>query len=119
MTSNTINTKRRMPMNLEDIWAIFLHQLTLNINFISIKKNVYSGLPFLYIETIDSQVEKEEVEGTIQMASALSMRGKRLHSETIFVRKDGNTYVYRHRFYVPQEKMFCCGNLCSDCIRLR
>jgi hypothetical protein len=106
-------------MNLEDIWTVFLHQLTLHTNYISIKKHVYSGLPFIYIETIDDQVEQQTIEESIQKSSALSMKGKRLHSETIFVRKDSNTYVYRHRFYVPQEKMFCCGNLCSDCIRLR
>jgi hypothetical protein len=106
-------------MNLDDIWTIFLHQLTLHPHYISIKKRVYSGIPFIYLEANDDGVKKQTVEDSIQNASAFSMKKKRLHSETIFVRKDVNTYVYRHRFFVPQEKMFCCGNLCVDCVRLR
>jgi hypothetical protein len=47
------------------------------------------------------------------------MRGKQLHCETIFVRQEEHLYVFRHRFYVPQQKMFCCGNLCPDCILYR
>ncbi|MFZ3588046.1 hypothetical protein ACOI1C_01975 [Bacillus sp. DJP31] len=105
-------------MDLEKIWIVFLNQLNQDTTFITVTKQIYSGTPFLYIEcpkTIDVSL----LEKSIREASALAMKGKRLHSETIFVRKETNVYVYRHRFYVPQEKMFCCGNLCINCVRLK
>nr|WP_034670071.1 hypothetical protein [Ectobacillus panaciterrae] len=56
---------------------------------------------------------------TIAQISALAMKGKRVHAECIFVRQENTLFVFRYRFYVPQQKMFCCGNLCIDCIRFR
>lgn len=107
-------------MNLDDIWEKFLHELSSNSHYSFVQKQVYSGVPFLYIKTHETgEVPLEFIETTIKEASAKSMKGKRLHSETIFVRIEQNEYVFRHRFYVPQEKMFCCGNLCVNCVRLR
>lgn len=104
-------------MDLEIIWNVFLsHFNTVNeIEEASFKK--ITGIPFLYIKSRNG-LEKEVIEDYIRRFSAKAMKGKQLHSETIFVRQDALLYVYRHRFYVPQQKMFCCGNLCDDCIRL-
>lgn len=105
-------------MDLEVIWTSFLQQFTQHPMIQSIKKQTFSGLPFIYIET-NPELEERQLEYLIKTYSASVMKGKRLHAETIFVRKEGTLFVYRHRFYVPQEKMFCCGNLCTDCIRLK
>jgi hypothetical protein len=103
-------------MDLEVIWNIFAKQLQSYEAMEDYKMKKIAGIPFIYIK---SSYPKHEMEEMIKKAAAKSMRGKRLHSETIYVRQKDRHYVYRHRFYVPQEKMFCCGNLCVDCIRLK
>ncbi|MBM6618576.1 hypothetical protein [Bacillus suaedaesalsae] len=107
-------------MDLDDIWVMFLHELSSYRHYHSVKKQIYTGVPFLYIQVAENtNTSQEDIETTIKKAAARSMKGKRLHSETIFVRQEQHLFVYRHRFYVPQEKMFCCGNLCVNCVRLR
>ncbi|CAH0345969.1 hypothetical protein [Bacillus sp. CECT 9360] len=103
-------------MDLESIWSSFIYKLAAyeGIEDVSYKKS--AGIPFLYVQLSDI-TEMDEVIASIKIASAKSMRGKQLQSETVFVRSERNMMVFRHRFYVPQRKMFCCGNLCLDCIR--
>jgi hypothetical protein len=36
-----------------------------------------------------------------------------------YVRRSKGRDVYRIHFRVPDEKSFCCGNSCIDCILLR
>jgi hypothetical protein len=103
-------------MDLAVIWDKFAEYLQSFAGIEDFEMKKIAGIPFIYIE---GSLSKEELEEMIKIASAKSMRGKRLHSETVYVRQKGGHYVYRHRFYVPQEKMFCCGNLCVDCIRLK
>ncbi|MBM7659485.1 hypothetical protein JOC85_000252 [Bacillus mesophilus] len=105
-------------MNLEIIWDVFLETLVQHSAIQSARKQNYSGIPFLYVE-INEETTQKDLEQLLKTASAQVMKGKRLHVETIFVRQESSLYVYRHRFYVPQEKMFCCGNICVDCIRLK
>ncbi|WP_335870489.1 hypothetical protein [Bacillus sp. 2205SS5-2] len=103
-------------MDLEPIWEAFILHLK---NLESIEEVYWkkaAGIPFLYIKT---ELEQAKLERGIKRCAGRTMKGFRLHCDTIFVRKKIELYVYRHRFYVPQEKMFCCGNLCDDCIRLR
>jgi hypothetical protein len=105
-------------MNIETIWDDFLSLLTKiePIEQASYKKA--AGIPFLYIRARED-CRLEVIEKAIRLSSAASMKGKQLHSETAFVRNENDLYIFRHRFYVPLRKMFCCGNLCSDCIRFR
>ncbi|MGN7468768.1 hypothetical protein [Brevibacillus sp. SAFN-007a] len=42
-----------------------------------------------------------------------------LKPECLYVRSSDDQHVYPFRFLVPNEKQFCCGNLCEDCILLR
>ncbi|WP_421384425.1 hypothetical protein ACOJQI_07195 [Bacillus salacetis] len=103
-------------MDLAVIWDKFAEHLQSFEGIEEYQMKKIAGIPFIYIKGI---LTKEDMEEFIKRAAAKSMRGKRLHSETVYVRQNDSRYVYRHRFYVPQEKMFCCGNLCVDCIRLR
>ncbi|MGF2615527.1 hypothetical protein FZC84_14790 [Rossellomorea vietnamensis] len=103
-------------MDLALIWDKFAEHLQSFEGIEDYEMKKIAGIPFIYIK---AELPKEELEDSIKRAAAKSIRGKRLHSETVYVRKRSEYYVYRHRFYVPQEKMFCCGNLCVDCIRLR
>jgi hypothetical protein len=106
-------------MDLDQIWQKFMDHLLDNdeITQVSIKK--FTGIPFIYIDFHPAQNDISKLSIIIKKAAGLSMRGKQLHCETIFVRQEESLYVFRHRFYVPQQKMFCCGNLCPDCILYR
>lgn len=75
-----------------------------------------AGLPFVYLWP-ESEVDRHMIEDMLKLCAAKAMRGKRLTLEMSYVRKSQAFYVYRVRFLVPQRKMFCCGNLCDDCIR--
>ncbi|MCA1062251.1 hypothetical protein QTG56_18795 [Rossellomorea sp. AcN35-11] len=103
-------------MDLNVIWDFFIDHLRKEDGIDDAYVKSRAGIPFIYIR---STKDKKEIEYSIKIWSAKAMRGKRLHSDTIFFREDHSLYVYRHRFYVPQEKMFCCGNLCVDCVRLK
>ncbi|CAJ1003032.1 MULTISPECIES: hypothetical protein [Bacillales] len=60
-----------------------------------------------------------------QLACQLLATGERITADTklklecVYVRSDSSQHVFRVRFLVPQEKQFCCGNLCEDCFLLR
>lgn len=105
-------------LDLETIWLRFMKQITLNKGITNAYWKKIAGIPFLYI-SITSDISQDSLEDMIKKCSTVAVKGSRLHSETIFVRQDGELFVYRHRFYVPQEKMFCCGNLCVDCTRFK
>ncbi|PLR79184.1 hypothetical protein CU633_01360 [Bacillus sp. V3-13] len=105
-------------MDLDHIWDRFIELLQADpaINKAYYKKA--AGIPFLYICAIDNQ-PGQVLDAAIRRSSAKAMKGKQLHSETVFVRADDQLFVYRHRFFVPQQKMFCCGNQCADCVRFK
>jgi hypothetical protein len=105
-------------MDLEPIWQQFIKILSSHKSITNVHWKKITGIPFLYI-IITPNFPQRTLEGFINKCSVVAMKGHRLHNETIFVRQDGLLLVYRHRFYVPQEKMFCCGNLCVDCTRLK
>lgn len=104
-------------MDVNEIWQRFISLLSEEPGIVNAKWRKSAGIPFLYIQTL--QADRQEIEQKIKRCAVRAMRGKRLNAETIFVRALDGEWVYRHRFYVPQEKMFCCGNLCNDCIRFR
>jgi hypothetical protein len=84
----------------------------------TIHKKTYSGIPFIYLQP-SSSITEIEIEELLKQAAIKVMNGKRLTYEITFVRKHSHSYVYRIRFKVPQEKLFCCGNRCSNCIRFK
>ena len=105
-------------MDLDVIWLSFLTSLEQSASILEAKRMTYAGIPFLYITTKNVQVSRSELERTISLCAGRVMKGKQLHSKTQFVRNEASLYVFKHRFLVPQRKMFCCGNGCIDCIRL-
>ena len=101
-------------MDLSLIWEDFMARLWQEPAIEDAKCKKYAGIPFIYLRPVLGR--HASLPGLIQKSAARAMRGRQLHCETVFVRS-GEVYVYRHRFYVPQKKMFCGGNLCPDCIR--
>ncbi|MFV8827029.1 hypothetical protein [Alkalihalobacterium sp. APHAB7] len=103
-------------MSLETVWDQFMELLKSNPLITSVTKKKFTSLPFLYVQTKVSHVELENM---LKSAAMTVMKGKRLTLEMAYVRKTEDTYIYRLRFLVPSEKMFCCGNGCMDCIRFK
>jgi hypothetical protein len=107
-------------MNLSMIWKKYLKYLLEEAVITSVEKKVITGLPFLYVHVDDAiALNVDELEQILSNHAMQCMKGKRLNFSLEYVRREENVYVYRARFLVPQEKMFCCGNLCEDCIRLK
>jgi hypothetical protein len=105
-------------MDVNDIWENFLNRIHSDSMIIAIEKKVMAGIPFVYVSAIPHSTVESIIE-ILKKYAVKAMKGKRLTLELTFVRSEENLYVFRMRFLVPQEKMFCCGNLCFDCIRLR
>ncbi|MGV2619927.1 hypothetical protein QRD89_08385 [Halobacillus sp. ACCC02827] len=106
-----------MQTDQEKAWQKFESLLDQSPLFKQVTSKIYAGMPFFYLHT-DRSVDREPVENTLKNCAATAMKGKRLTLAMSYVRKDQALYVYRVRFLVPQKKMFCCGNGCTDCIRL-
>ncbi|WP_096154754.1 MULTISPECIES: hypothetical protein [Bacillus] len=107
-------------MALHEVWAIFLRELKHEHenSIVHCYRKDITGIPFLYVET-NPNVNCMDILSIIEKCAKIAMYKKRITSRTKFVRKQDGTCVFRHRFYVPQEKMFCCGNFCEDCILKR
>lgn len=108
-------------VELEQIWDTFLEELNKNDLVVHCFRKKVTGIPFLYVQIDSDHIYDWEEKGQsfIHVCSKKAMFKKKVTVETHFFRCQDNLFVYRHRFYVPQEKMFCCGNLCEDCIRLK
>lgn len=108
-------------MELEQIWSTFLNDMKEDELVEGCFRKNITGIPFLYVHVSAEKMPEWDAKGSaiIAACSKKAMFRKKVTVETHFVRQAQNQYVYRHRFFVPQEKMFCCGNLCEDCIRLR
>jgi hypothetical protein len=105
-------------MDLTIIWKDFMEQISTAKNIEFAEKKTIAGLPFLYI-TLKNNREQKEVEKQLCSYAMTCMQGKRLNFIIQFVRAEHKLLVFRARFLVPQEKMFCCGNMCEDCIRFK
>ena len=104
-------------MDLDIIWLAFLKDLEQSASILEAKRMTYAGIPFLYLTAVNENVTLNELEREISACAGKVMKGKQLHTKTQFVRNESSLYVFKHRFLVPQRKMFCCGNECIDCIR--
>ena len=104
-------------MDLDIIWLNFLTALEQSSSIIEAKRMNYAGIPFLYITAKDKDIRHSELEREISLSAGAVMKGHQLHSKTQFIRNEAALFVFKHRFLVPQRKMFCCGNECADCIR--
>ncbi|MFD1018055.1 hypothetical protein [Thalassobacillus hwangdonensis] len=100
----------------EKAWMKFIETMDSSEMVAVFDHKIITGLPFIYI-TPAADVTQTMIESLLKLSAATAMKGKRLTLAMSYVRKNQAQYVYRIRFLVPQRKMFCCGNLCDDCIR--
>ena len=76
----------------------------------------YAGQRFFYV---NSMLPAPTVTTCILEVAKHLSSGTRLQPECVYVRSEATWHVYRFRFRVPDEKQFCCGNLCADCVLRR
>lgn len=99
-------------MEEQELW----HRLQANLlhfnEIRAIQMKDIAGFVFLYIDTKGS---KKEIKELLEATGASIVKGKKCSFEMEFVRSEGSTIVFRARFLLPNVKMFCCGNGCSDC----
>lgn len=107
-----------MKLVLDRIWEKFLISLLAFPAIESADRRNIAGIPFIYIKSA-ADLAPIEYEKIIIQASKDVIKGYQVRSETFFVRCHPPVYIFRHRFYVPSKKMFCCGNLCPDCTRFQ
>ncbi|MCD5322564.1 MULTISPECIES: hypothetical protein [Pontibacillus] len=104
---------------VEKAWELFLDTLNAESCVHLSYKKIIAGLPFVYVFSTSEKMNRPKVEESLKRAAATAMKGKRLTLSMTYVREYEALYVYRVRFLVPQQKMFCCGNMCTDCIRFQ
>ena len=105
-------------MTLYEVWDHFLQELKGEDFIVSCYRKDITGIPFLYLQ-VKGNADCSDYLPVIEKCAKKAMYKKKVTSKTNVVRKQDDTCVYRHRFFVPQEKMFCCGNFCEDCILKR
>ncbi|KGP72454.1 hypothetical protein [Pontibacillus yanchengensis] len=101
---------------LEQAWDKFIRYMSKHPSIEYCYYKHVTGIPFIYIKV--TSISRNELEEILKLAAAKAMKGKRLTLSMYYVRENEAYYVYHVRFLVPQQKMFCCGNMCVDCIRL-
>jgi hypothetical protein len=77
---------------------------------------IHAGHRFYYV---NCPLPAHQVAKLLLEAGESVAAGTKLKVECIYVRSHGEEHVFRFRFLVPDEKQFCCGNLCEDCYLLR
>lgn len=87
------------------------------VGFQDVEYRYYAGVPFLYLRVPEKA--PSSLSSSIRRAALPLIRNTDLTFECCYVRSAGDRWVYRFRFRVPDEKSFCCGNHCPDCILLR
>lgn len=102
--------------DIEQAWHLFIKYLQASHFIKQAARKDFAGLPFIYLESIEHG-KRKEMDELLKTAAMQAMKGKRLTLSISFVRESKTLFVYRVRFLVPQRKMFCCGNMCHDCIR--
>ncbi|EMT53782.1 MULTISPECIES: hypothetical protein [Brevibacillus] len=76
----------------------------------------YAGNRFLYVT---SPLPPPQLGDYLTEAGERIASGTIIHPECTYVRTAGMERVFRFRFLIPEDKKFCCGNLCDDCYLLR
>lgn len=109
----------RSMNQLESAWDLFLNTMSDQEPVLDCYRKFVTGLPFIYVQKKHQEVSREEIEESLKISAAKAMKGKTLTLSMYYVRESEDLFVYRIRFLVPQRKMFCCGNLCEDCIRFQ
>ncbi len=101
---------------LDELYEQFIGMLQKQSDIHSCTWRFFAGQRFLYV---DSPLPAGTLARMLLEAGLTVTATTKLKVECIYVRSVERTHVLRFRFQVPNEKQFCCGNLCEDCFLLR
>lgn len=104
---------------LDDIWDQFLLCISSNDEVNEVSNKLICGVSFLYIQPLNPPKNESFIKNIVLTCSKQYTSQFKLIYRIEFVRVEQNIFVFRHRFYVPNQKMFCCGNECINCTRFR
>jgi hypothetical protein len=95
----------------------FIEQLNQRLDkpFHHVEERRFAGVSFLFIQPADSSF-RPELEEFLTREALLFAEGTAWFHELEYIRTSKAGIIYRFRFRVPEEKSFCCGNRCSECI---
>ncbi len=103
---------------LDGIWEQFTNCISNYKQITHFSNKLICGVNFLYVQS-EIKMKEEEIKNLFITCSKQFTDEFKLIYRIEFIRKEDNHFVFRHRFYVPNKKMFCCGNQCTDCTRFR
>jgi hypothetical protein len=75
----------------------------------------FAGVSFLYVK-LRATFSQQDFENFLQKAAERFIIGTAWSYEFEYIRSSQAGLIYRFRFRVPEEKSFCCGNECPNCI---
>jgi len=104
---------------LDDIWEQFLLCISSNAEVKEASNKLICGVIFLYIQPLVPQKSEAFIKNIVLTCSKQYTSQYKYIYRIEFVRSEQHILIFRHRFYVPNQKMFCCGNECVNCTRFR
>jgi hypothetical protein len=100
---------------LEHLYQQFMDALLQHEACTSVSCRDYAGQRFYYVT---SPLAVDRLQAEVEQIAIRIVRHTMCGFAYQHVRQEGAEIVFRFRFTVPNQKMFCCGNLCEDCTRL-
>lgn len=104
---------------LEEVWEQFLNCISIKEHIKNYTSKTICGVQFIYIEPIDEYKDEKVMKNLLIDCSKQFTSKYTITYKVDFVRFEDETFIFRHRFFVPNKKMFCCGNCCVNCTRLQ
>jgi len=107
--------------DLESYLEQFLNILRGHSEIEELSYQKYAGIPFLRVKLNEEDAAnmispQKEIQTWIKKAADQTATGSILSYECKFVRHSASGYLFRFRFLLPNQKMYCCGRFCSDCV---
>jgi hypothetical protein len=87
--------------------------------FAKLEQKRFAGVSFLYVQIPDEPGAKETFEAFLRKRAEEFVQDTAWTYEFEYIRTSRQGLIYRYRFRVPEEKSFCCGNECPNCILRR
>ncbi|MBA4492916.1 hypothetical protein ACFO25_08495 [Paenactinomyces guangxiensis] len=78
----------------------------------------YAGVSFLYVQ-MGPSASRRDLESFLQREAECFIRGTEWIYQFAYIRTSAAGLIYRFQLRVPDEKSFCCGNQCVNCILLQ
>ncbi|SEM71546.1 hypothetical protein [Lihuaxuella thermophila] len=83
--------------------------------YVELMRKQFAGVSFLYVK-LQAPSSQQDFENFLHKEAERFITGTSWFYEFEYIRSSQAGLIYRFRFRVPEEKSFCCGNECPNCI---